>query len=438
MHQADQRPQPPLPTPGTTPGGHGHSHAHGPAQPSSRRVRLILAALVVPLALATLVGLVVLWPSGPTPKLEGLHENPLAYGTVTATAQQPCEALAGTPAPSPATGKLCARVTVRITAGPGTGRTVQQDVGTGSGNPRFAIGDEVVLAYAPNSPPEYQYQLVDFERRTPMLLLGAVFALAVVAFGRLRGLAALGALVLSFTGLVVFVLPAILAGANPLLVAVVGGSAIMLTALSLTHGLSARTSAAVLGTCVSLALIGLLGLLFIEAGNLTGLGSETGGQLGALFQRIDLRGLLLAGMVIGSLGVLDDVTVTQASVVWELRAANPGYRARQLYTAALRVGRDHIASTVNTLVLAYAGASLPLVLLFSVSSRGLLEAVSTEEIAQEVIRTLVGGIGLAASVPVTTALAALVAVQEQPEPVPTPPVDPATGQPVNRGRHRRG
>jgi uncharacterized membrane protein len=122
-------------------------------------------------------------------------------------------------------------------------------------------------------------------------------------------------------------------------------------------------------------------------------------------------------MVIGALGVLDDVTVTQTSAVWELRRANPELGVRALYTAALRIGRDHISSAVNTLVLAYTGAALPVLLIFSLSGQGFGTMVTTQDIAQEVVRTLVGSIGLVAAVPITTAIAALVAHQDEIEPI---------------------
>jgi uncharacterized membrane protein len=137
-------------------------------------------------------------------------------------------------------------------------------------------------------------------------------------------------------------------------------------------------------------------------------GSEEAAFLEVSQQQVNLHGLLLASIIIGTLGVLDDVTVTQASAVWELHRANPECGPRNLYRAGIRIGRDHIASTVNTLVLAYAGASLPLLILFSVSNRSLGQVLNTESVAGEVVRTLVGSIGLVASVPITTGLAALV------------------------------
>jgi uncharacterized membrane protein len=196
-------------------------------------------------------------------------------------------------------------------------------------------------------------------------------------------------------------------------VALVGASAALLVNLYLAHGFNVRTTTAVLGTLASLALIGVLAAGFVALTHLTGLADEEASYLQALSSQIDLRGLLLGGIIIGSLGVLDDVTVTQASAVWELHEANPTYGPRPLYSSALRIGRDHIASVVNTLVLAYAGASLPLLVLFVEADRGLRDVLTSETVAAELVRTLVGSVGLVAAVPLTTALAALVAGRDR-------------------------
>ena len=162
---------------------------------------------------------------------------------------------------------------------------------------------------------------------------------------------------------------------------------------------------------VSLALIAALAAVFVAACTLTGLADEDAVFLSAASRDLNLQGLLLGGIVIGSLGVLDDMTVTQTAAVWELRRANPRFDLRALYRAAERVGRDHIGSTINTLVLAYAGAALPLLIFFTQSNLELRTILTSEVIAVEVVRTLVGSIGLIASVPITTALAALVVTQ---------------------------
>jgi len=297
--------------------------------------------------------------------------------------------------------------------GPLAGRDLVLAVSVEPGTPRFAVRDEVVIEWSGTDPVDPgTYRIVDFQRDASLVWLAALFAAAVLVLGRWRGLAALAALALSFGVLLLFVLPAILAGSDPLAVAVVGSGVIMFAVLYLTHGPSARTSTAVLGTLLSLALIGALGAAFSAGAALTGLDDQTGNLIATLGTGIDARGLLLAGVVIGALGVLDDVTVTQTSAVWELRQADPGLGAPALFAAAMRIGRDHVASAVNTLVLAYAGAALPLMLLFSVSGQGLGRVATSQDVATEIVRTLVGSIGLVASVPITTALAAAVAVRQ--------------------------
>ncbi|WP_295143679.1 YibE/F family protein, partial [Saccharopolyspora sp.] len=377
------------------------------APPASRTVKRVLAIALVPFALAAIIGAVVLFPFGHQQRTGsdlGLGEYPVNAEVVSAGASG-CSA--------GDQGGGCVRLRVKMQDGPMPGRVIEQTMPTDPGTPRFAVGDAVVLSYAGASPEdESSYQVVDFQRGSPLLVLAGVFAAAVLVLGRWQGLAALGALALSFVVLVGFVLPAILAGQDPLLVAVVGAGLIMFVVLYLTHGFSARTSTAVLGTLVSLALIGGLSALFSATTRLTGLDENTSSLIGALGAPIDARGLLLAGIVIGALGVLDDVTVTQTSAVYELRRANPAMGWRSLYTAGLRIGRDHVASAVNTLVLAYAGASLPLLLAYSLSGRSFAEIVSSQAVAQEVVRTLVGSIGLIAAVPITTLIAALVAAHE--------------------------
>jgi uncharacterized membrane protein len=375
-------------------------------------VRTIIAALLVPFALAAAVGVVLLYPFGPAPETNGGGGTPVK-GVVTATATGACNGEVQVGAPEDAT--KCLVVDIRMTDGPAPEQRIRTIIPLEPSTPRFAADDEIVLSYGGGDPADGQsYQLVDFQRGMPLTLLAALFAIAVLVLGRWQGLKALGALVISFVVLVFFVLPAITGGESPLLVAIVGAGVIMFAVLYLTHGLSARTSTAVLGTMVSLTLIGVLGAVWAAFAKLTGIDEDTSTLIAVLNQPIDTRGLLLAGVVIGALGVLDDVTVTQTSAVWELRAANPSLTRKQLYASALRIGRDHVASAVNTLVMAYAGAALPLLLYMSLSGVGIGNIVTSQAIAQEIVRTLVGSIGIVAAVPVTTALAAAVAAQEKP------------------------
>ncbi|MFE6161379.1 YibE/F family protein [Streptomyces sp. NPDC056486] len=412
--------QPPVPNVPSDP--HGHSHSHGPAAPVSKHLRKVIAAVLIPFATAVVVGLAVFWPGGaPSHERTGVgFDRQTQSGEVAKLQELPCKDVNASQTPpngdtSTAEGQsaqsrakgVCKKATIEVTSGKDKGRTFTEIVQPDS--PRQLRQDQqVVVAYEPTAPEALQYSVTDVNRKFPMALLAGIFALAVVVVGRLRGLMALIALALSFLVLTFFILPAILQGSNPLVVAVIGASAIMLIALYLCHGLTARTSVAVLGTLISLLLIGLLGSLFIGWASLTGNTDDNTGLIHGLYPSIDMSGLLLAGVIIGSLGVLDDVTVTQTSAVWELHQANPTMGWRGLYGAAIRIGRDHIASVVNTLVLAYAGAALPLLLLFSIAQSSVGTVANSELVAEEIVRTLVGSIGLVASVPVTTALAALV------------------------------
>lgn len=302
----------------------------------------------------------------------------------------------------------CSTILIRMEEGPDAGDIISLPSAGPTNADRFTPGDEVFVNYSPEGPIETRYTFSDFRRGTPLLFLGGLFAIVVVALSRLKGVAALVGLAISLLILTRFVLPAILEGSNPVIVVVAGGALIMFVTLYLAHGMNALTSTALLGTLVSLILTGLLAFLFVEIGNFTGLASEEALFLQFSADQVNLKGLLLGGIIIGALGVLDDVTVTQASAVWELNAANPTMGFAELYKSALRIGRDHISSTVNTLVLAYAGSSLPLLVLFAVSNQSLGRTLNGEVIAEEVVRTGVGNIGLVASVPITTALAAAV------------------------------
>ncbi|MEW2510198.1 YibE/F family protein [Streptomyces sp. NPDC046870] len=437
---------------GHGPRGHGHSHghSHGPATPVSQHLRKVIAAILVPFTAAVLVGLVVLWPGqAPSHKRTGVgFDRQTQQATVSRVVEVSCKSVnasGGTPAgdtsntegTSAEANRTCKRATIRIDTGKDKGRTFTEIVQPDQSR-QLHQGEKVVVAYEPSAPKDLQYSVTDVNRTFPMALLAGIFAVAVVVVGRLRGVMALVALAVSFLVLTLFILPAILEGANPLLVAVVGSSAIMLIALYMCHGLSARTSVAVLGTLISLCLIGVLGSLFIGWAALTGNTDDSTGLIHGLYPSIDMSGLLLAGVIIGSLGVLDDVTVTQTSAVWELHEANPSMGWRGLYRAGIRIGRDHIASVVNTLVLAYAGAALPLLLLFSIAQSSVGTVANSELVAEEIVRTLVGSIGLVASVPVTTALAALVVSADRTGPgVPAP----AGAQPApargGRGRRRK-
>ena len=387
----------PAPAPDAVP---RQGHGHGPDRPAGRRIRWLLAAGVVPLLLATLLGLVALWPSGTTPgdiSLDGLGGTPGAafpVGTVTGLDTSGC-----------ADGGACtAQVSLDDPPqdGPATG-TVQLD-------PQIAdvvdVGDRLRLVSV-DAGGEQILSFVDFERTVPIAVLALLYAVVVVAVARWRGLRALLGLGFGYLVLVRFMLPALLEGGPPAAIALVGSGAIMLVVLYAAHGLSARTTTALLGTAAGLLVTTALAVWATPAAHLTG----TGGEDALTLQQapaLDLASVVLVGMVVAGLGVLNDVTITQASAVWELHDADPTASRRTLFGRAMRIGRDHIASTVYTIAFAYAGAMLPTLLLVLLYRRPFGQSLTSGDLAEEVVRVLVGSIGLVLAIPLTTAVAVAV------------------------------
>lgn len=380
--------------------GHGHAHAHDD-EPAPARVQRLLIVVLLPFAVATIVLLAALWPRERVAKQQQLtpgFRSELVPAEVASVETHPC--LSGT----------CATVMIRPTEGPEAGQVkFLPEFGLVEGARVPAVGEMIITERVSSElDPTVSYNFVDFERSTPLGLLALLFAAVVVLIGRWRGFAAIIGLLFTWGLLAVFVIPAIIEGRSPVLVACAGGSLIMFVVLYLAHGVNARTTTALIGTLSSLVLTGVLAYLFVGFTKLTGLGSDEAVFIQNQLGNVELEGILLAGIVIGALGALNDVTVTQASAVWEVHRANPTQPRRDLYRSGMRVGRDHIASTVDTLVLAYAGSSLPLLLLFATGTHPWSDVITGEVVAEEVVRTLVGSIGLVASVPITTGLAAFV------------------------------
>jgi len=366
-------------------------------------------AFVVVTAIATAFGIVALWPTeeGVESATESAAEIGLAterYGaTVREVRDGPCSYSTDD---NP---HLCRQVTVVVDEGPAVGQVIaltEFDLSFAATVPDLVVNQKLILGYEPATD---FYFYADTDRRTPLAWLTALFAVFVIALGRRRGLLALVGMAGTVAVLVAFVAPSILDGNDPLLVAVVAASTIAFVSLYLIHGFNSITTVALAGTLSSLGLTLALSWAFFEFSHFTGLASEEALTLPFITGGIDLASLILGGAVLGALGALDDITVTQAALVAELHYRNRGLGTRQLVASGIRVGREHIASTVNTLLLAYAGASFPLLLLLAVSDQSLVMVANSELIAVEIVRTLCGSIGLVAAVPITTVLAALVA-----------------------------
>lgn len=386
---------------------HGHGpHEHVRWRPEGPTERL-LTALVAVLAIASVAAMVWLWPT----RAE-LPEAPGAVTDVLEAEVLAVERFAAEPDPLLDEvgfgGSELLRVTARLLEGPEVGRVVEVEV-SAQGYPDFVPGDRVSLLPAEVPGSDVEFFVTDFRRLPALSWLVGIFLVAVVAVGRWHGVRSLVGLALSLLIVVRFVVPAILAGRPPALVALVGAVLVMVVTLVLTHGANRMTLAALVGTTGALVATVAVGSLAIGRAKITGFASDEAVLASYAVEGLDLRGLVLAGLIIAALGVLDDVTVSQASTVFALHETDPSQSWGTLVGRAMRVGRDHIASVVNTLFLAYAGASLVLLVLFSTGGLPVSELVNAEVIAEEVVKTVVGSLGLVLAVPLTTALAATLA-----------------------------
>ncbi|MBB6628037.1 YibE/F family protein [Nocardioides sp. KIGAM211] len=394
--------------------GHGHSHrAHRHDEDDvevARVPRVVLLAVLGLLAATTVGGLVWLWPDGG--KVDDVRRSVefAAPGVTFPDAVVRKVAPVCTTAPGPGAGSgECNALEVEVTSGPDRGARATVQVAPQVLASGLEPGDGVRLlappAAAPDQPVAYSY--FGTERSGALWWLLGAFVLVVVAVARLRGVLAIVGL--AFSGVVIwqFVLPALLAGESALLVGLVASAAIMYVVLYTTHGFSMRTSAALAGTLAGVAITAATGLLAVGGTHLTGAGDESGSVLSSFTGGLDFQGLLTCAIVIAGLGVLNDVTITQASAVWELRGAAPTLTRAQLFARGMRIGRDHIASTIYTIVFAYAGTALTVLLVIQLYDQPLLDLLVTEDIGQEVVRALASSIGLVLAVPLTTVIATL-------------------------------
>ncbi|MET4096104.1 YibE/F family protein, partial [Arthrobacter sp. UYCu712] len=409
----------------------GAGHSHGLAEPAEltpqalaarKKANWILAAVLIPLTLLTLAAMVMLWPSGSKEGIKLASPYAAAPGVtfdtgkiqrvVTASCTdgaQPGTDASGQP---PQQGSECTFAFTEPDKGGNPVKVViNPDVAKSHGvkagdNIRYLNLSKAQGSAEAQGTPAYVF--VDFVRTLPIIFLAVLYAAVVIAVARWRGLRALIGLVGAYAVLVTFMLPGLVEGKPPLLLALVGSTVIMIGVLYFAHGFSARTSTALLGTMFGLGITAFLAAWATDAANLAGVGSHDAATLTNISDNISISGIILCGLIISGLGVLNDVTITQSSAVWELWELAPETSARQLFTSAMRIGRDHIASTVYTIAFAYAGAALPVLILVMLYERPLGDALTSAELSEEVIRTLVGSVGLVLAIPVTTLIAVLV------------------------------
>jgi uncharacterized membrane protein len=360
---------------------------------------------LVPVILAA-VAAILLWPYFNSAKLPDVQMSTFGEGTVRAEVVQIIEEgtidLGGHQQPY-----QIARV--NILEGTYAGIVMEVDYGkrqVRSDDYRLEVGDPIMVSISKTPDNVVNAYFVDFVRTTPLLWLFATFSISILVISRWKGLRSLLSMIFSLFVIISYIIPHILAGEDPLRVSIIGSAILLGVTLYLTYGWNLKSHAAVLGMIFVLLLTGGLSALFMVAARINGSGDEnTMFLMQTLNAHINLRGLYLGGLIIGALGVLDDLVTTQASAVFELYHANPALRFRGIYNSAMRIGQDHVAATVNTLVLAYAGASLPMFLMFSLGRGDYGYLVNFSFIAEEIVRTLVGSLGLIAAVPLTTAIA---------------------------------
>ena len=388
--------------------GAGHSHSHeAPALGLSATARRATLALLVVVGVVTIAGLIWLWPishpsvGGSSMTAEGVDA---VSGRITALA--PCEDTGESSGQGPQ--HACQIAQVEITGGPSAGQTVPVELIGVSGLSGLQVGDGVNVAEVAGIDGEAStWAFVTADRMPVLIGFLIVFVLAVLGVAGRKGLFGLLGLIVAGAVLFGFMIPALTSGHPAVAVAIIGSTAIMFVVLYLAHGISWRTTSAFVGTWLSLIVTTGLGALGVWMARLSGMSSEETLALAGVLGNLDFPDILTCSLVIGGLGVLNDVTITQASSVWEICAAGPHLTRRQLFTSGMRIGRDHIASTIYTIVFAYAGASLSLLLLLSLYDQPLNLLLSTEQFSEEIIRTLGSGIGLVLSVPLTTGVAAL-------------------------------
>lgn len=304
--------------------------------------------------------------------------------------------------------QLYQKIKILITKGNEEGKEIITENGTqpmGHIN-KYKVGDTILISETTDDNGNEVYFIVDYIRTKTLGILFIVFAILAILIGRKKGFLSLISMALSFLIIFIFLLPQILSGKDPILIAIISSILIIPLTFYLSHGFSKKTTIAILGTIIALTITGILSIIFSNLSHLTGTDSEEILFLqGMNNTTYNLQGLLLAGILIGTLGIMDDITISQTAIVYQIYELKSDITTGDLFKRSLQLGRDHIASMINTLILVYAGASMPLLLLFMSDSRTPGEVVSLEIVATEIVRTLVGSIGLILAVPITTYLA---------------------------------
>ena len=386
--------------------------------------RLTLLGVLVTALIATIAGMALLWPQSPASEHTSTEfqqtyalNHPQVEGTVDTTDHSACQSeLTGqafdTPPLIPGTEEVqCDRALVNITSGEDEGRMTQLVTYGNAGDPQLKPGDNIVLSKANDPSGVVSYAFADYQRTGNLALWAVIVAVVIIAFAAWHGVRALIGLALSLGVIFAFLVPALIDAHNPLWSALVACSAIILFAVPLVHGLNWKSASAVGGSLIALILAAALAWAAIDSSQLQGYSSEDNLKLLLYMPNVSIVGVLLCGFVVGASGRLADAAVAQASTITELHGADPDARPSQLFLSAMKVGRDHIASMVYTLILTYTGATLPLLMLITAAERPAGQILSSDLVATELLRSGVGAMALTLAVPITTAIAAFTVPQ---------------------------
>lgn len=386
--------------------------------------RLTLLGVLVTALIATIAGMALLWPQSPASEHTSTDfqqtyalNHPQVEGTVDTTDHSACQSeLTGQafdkPPLIPGTEEVqCDRALVNITSGEDEGRMTQLVTYGNAGDPQLKPGDKIVLSKASDPSGAVSYAFADYQRTGSLALWAVIVAVVIIAFAAWHGVRALIGLALSLGVIFAFLVPALIDAHNPLWSALVACSAIILLAVPLVHGINWKSASAVGGSLSALILAAALAWAAIDSSQLQGYSSEDNLKLLLYMPNVSIVGVLLCGFVVGALGSLADVAVAQASTITELHGADPDARPTQLFLSAMKVGRDHIASVVYTLILTYTGAALPLLMLITAAERPAGQILSSDLVATELLRSGVGAMALTLAVPITTAIAAFTVPQ---------------------------
>lgn len=382
----------------------------------------LLTGWLIIAAIATVVGMALLWPSSEPPEVSDTYKNHsgLSHELIEAEVAIVQPGMCG----SPSVGKVfdvaphidpyaptdCTHAIVDIHSGESTGKRTLLEIRPDlPGEPGLEVGDNILLSDQAAQGQGQQFAFQDYDRSMSMWVWLILAVALIVLVGAWRGLRSLVGLAITIAVILIFLLPALVRGGSPVLLALTCGSAVLFLVLFLVHGFSWKSAAAMGGTLISLAFAAVFSYLAVLTTGIRGLGDESNLNILVYMPGINISGLMLAGMIVGALGVLNDVTIAQASTVHELHALEPEANRWRIFRSAMKVGQDHIASMVYTLVLSYTGVALPTLLMLSISGRTFEQVVTSDVMATELLRSVTGAMALVLAVPITTIIAAFTA-----------------------------